>query len=114
MYPGGISDKQGNRYEELWTVLHFLRVLRGEQISITVEKLGNENDGFEFYVEDADGVKNSIKVFRKPAPNKIDEFGQKAEFDYNKAYGVLNNANEIILIQYYIFDPILKEIDYFR
>lgn len=53
-------------------------------------------------------------MYRKPAPNKLDEFGQNAEFDYNKAYGVLNNANEIILLQYYKFDPILKEIDYFR
>lgn len=55
MYPGGISDKQGNRYEELWTILHFLRVLRGKHLAITVEKLGRENDGFEFHIEDADG-----------------------------------------------------------
>lgn len=55
MFPGGISDKQGNRYEELWIILHFLRVLRGEHLAITVEKLGKENDGFEFHIEDADG-----------------------------------------------------------
>jgi hypothetical protein len=55
MYPGGISDKQGNRYEELWIILHFLRVLRGKHLAITVEKLGKENDGFEFHIQDEDG-----------------------------------------------------------
>jgi len=55
LYPGGISDKQGNRYEELWTILHFLRVLRGDHQALTVEKLGKENDGFEFHIEGNDG-----------------------------------------------------------
>ncbi|NKX74772.1 hypothetical protein HGG73_11460 [Rhodobacteraceae bacterium R_SAG3] len=55
MYPGGISDKQGNRYEELWSILHFLRVLRGDYQAITVEKLGKENDGFELHIEANDG-----------------------------------------------------------
>ena len=61
MYPGGISDKIGNRYEELWTVLHFLRVLRGEHRAITVEKLGQENDGFEFHIEENDGCEKWLQ-----------------------------------------------------
>ena len=66
------------------------------------------------FVEDIYGIKNSLKVYRKPSEHELDEFGQKAMFDYNRAYGVLNDADELILIQYYIFDPLFKEIDYFR
>jgi len=65
-------------------------------------------------VEDFNRDKNSISIYRKEAENELDEFGQKAKFDYNKAYARLNNSSEIILIQYHIFDPLLKEIDYFR
>jgi len=55
-----------------------------------------------------------LKLFRKPAENSVDEFGNKAGFDYNKAYAVLNDNHEILEIHYYNFDLILKEIDYFR
>lgn len=65
-------------------------------------------------VEDIYGTKNSLKIYRKPPNQELDEFGQKAKFDYDRAYGVLNDADELILLQYYIFDPLLKEIDYFR
>lgn len=93
--------------------IHFNNVLSDIDRSVS-DSILNSMPYAIVSVEDVEGVENSIKIFRKQAPNKLDEFGQKAEFDYNKAYGVLNNANEIILIQYYIFDPILKEIDYFR
>lgn len=61
MYPGGISNKTGNRYESLWTVLHFLRVLNGDLRAITVEKLGKENDGFEFHVKKPDGTEKWLQ-----------------------------------------------------
>ncbi len=65
-------------------------------------------------VEDINGAKNKLDIYRKPPEDKLDEFGEKAEFDYNRAYAILNNNRDLILIQYYIFDPLFKEIDYFR
>lgn len=65
-------------------------------------------------VEDIYGITNSVTIFRKPPEQELDEFGQKATFDYNRAYAVFNESNELIIIQYYIFDPLFKEIDYFR
>lgn len=93
--------------------IHFDDVV-SELSAVETDSIINTEPFAIIKVEDVDGLENSIKMYRKPAPNKLDEFGQNAEFDYNKAYGVLNNANEIILLQYYKFDPILKEIDYFR
>lgn len=65
-------------------------------------------------VEDIHGNTNKIAIYRKPPEKEYDEFGQKAEFDYDRAYATFNNNNELITIQYYIFDPLFKEIDYFR
>mgnify|MGYP001113624512 CR=1 FL=1 len=65
-------------------------------------------------VQDDQGNKNKIAIYQKPAENKFDEFGQKVKFDYHKAYATFNNNQELITIQYYIFDPLFKEIDYFR
>ncbi len=65
-------------------------------------------------VKDESGVENKIIIYRKPSDNEVDEFGNKIKFDYDKAYATLNNNNELIIIEYYIFDPLFKEIDYFR
>jgi hypothetical protein len=65
-------------------------------------------------VEDIQGVKNKIATYRKPSEKRVDEFGQNIKFDYDRAYACFNNNKELVTIQYYIFDPLLKEIDYFR
>ena len=65
-------------------------------------------------VEDIQGVKNKIATYRMPSKKGVDEFGQKIKFDYDRAYASFNNNKELVTIQYYIFDPLLKEIDYFR
>ncbi len=65
-------------------------------------------------VENIQGNKNKITIYRKPPEKEFDEFGQKVLFDYDRAYATFNNNNELIIIQYYIFDPLFKEIDYFR
>lgn len=51
MYPGGIADKTGNRFEARWLTRQMLGLLDGAAISITVEKIGEGDEGFEFLVE---------------------------------------------------------------
>ena len=65
-------------------------------------------------VKDINGNINKLSIYKKLATNQFDEFGKKIEFDFNRAYALFNENNEILIIQYYICDPILKEIDYFR
>jgi AAA ATPase domain len=48
---GGIADKVGNRYESLWLVDQLLDLFDGKALAVTNERLGKENDGFEFDVE---------------------------------------------------------------
>lgn len=65
-------------------------------------------------VEGIEKQKDVINIYRKPSEKEFDEFGEKIKFDYDRAYATFNNNQELITIQYYIFDPLFKEIDYFR
>ena len=49
--PGGASDKSGNRYELLWTVVNMAKVLNGEAEAISLEPVGDEGQGVEFTVK---------------------------------------------------------------
>ena len=101
------------RYFTYFQGITFEKVV--EDMSINqLDSIFDATPFIEISVEDINGLENVIKVYRKPANQELDEFGQKAMFDYNRAYAVLNNADELILIRYYIFDPLFKEIDYFR
>jgi hypothetical protein len=51
MLAGGIADKVGNRYEALWLVDQLPDLIDGQALSVTNERFGDENDGFEFDVE---------------------------------------------------------------
>jgi hypothetical protein len=49
--PGGASDKYGKRYENLWTVLNMLYILKEEADIIWIEPPKEHQDGFEFQIE---------------------------------------------------------------
>jgi len=50
MFPGGISDKLGNRYEAKWLVRQLLDVIAGKADWIKYEGVTPQFDGFEFAV----------------------------------------------------------------
>lgn len=56
MHRGGIADKVGNRYEARWTVHQLLGLLDGSIRSITIEALGDGDQGFEFALDRAGGT----------------------------------------------------------
>ena len=52
---GGEAEKLGNHFEAAWTVNSVLDVFQGESSAITVEPLGEESQGVEFYVVSNEG-----------------------------------------------------------
>jgi len=72
--PGGSADKLGNRYELLWTVSEFLRMLRGEgAVSIRIEDPGTEKA--EFVVQ---GVNRELHQAKRRAPRFIGRLSPRA------------------------------------
>ncbi len=51
---GGPSGKAGVRYEDRYTALEALRVLRGAALAITIEPTSTDGEGVEFFVEEYD------------------------------------------------------------
>jgi len=56
MFPGGIADKLGNRYEAKWLVRQLFRVLYGERDWLRFEGITTAFDGFEFAVGSDDNT----------------------------------------------------------
>lgn len=50
----GIADKSGNRFEARQLTRELLGLIDGSALSITIEKIGDDDEGFEYVVERRD------------------------------------------------------------
>jgi len=66
-FSGGGANKIGNRYELLWTVRQFIRLLTGEVTWIRLEPIGAEGEGIEFRLERRDGRIEAHQAKRQQA-----------------------------------------------
>ncbi len=65
-------------------------------------------------ISDVNGNKKELVTYRKKVPEgSVDFEGNPIEYDLDRFYGLINNSEEIVLIQYFIFNNILKPLDYF-
>ena len=67
---------------------------------------------FIITIEDKYSNTNSLKAFSVPVDN-ADNFQQQQEFDPDKMYAVFNENRDTVIIKYFVFDPLIKEIKYF-
>jgi hypothetical protein len=57
---------------------------------------------------------NTIKTFRKgAAPGEVNELGNPAPFDLDRLYALVNDSKDFTLIQYFVFDKILRPKSFF-
>ncbi len=65
-------------------------------------------------VTDTKGQTNTIKVFyRNPGPKSIDATGKPAKYDPDRIFALINNGNDFVTIQFYVFGKLLEPIAYF-
>ena len=63
---------------------------------------------------DTSGYSNTVKTFHKPAGfDQTDYIGQSAPFDLDRAYALVNDGKDFVLIQFFVFDKVLKPVEYF-
>ncbi len=63
---------------------------------------------------DAKGDTSEIKTFFKPNDEqRFDENGKLYVIDLDRAYALVNNDRDFVLIQYFVFDKVLKPLSYF-
>lgn len=70
---------------------------------------------FNITVEDKEGGKKIIRMYLRPNYDKyVDGNNEKTnEFDPDRMYAFINNGRDLVIIQYYVFDPVMKELNYF-
>jgi len=60
------------------------------------------------------GEKKVLKAWRRKAPEgDIDVEGNPIEWDRDRMYARIEGTNELVVIQYYVFDPILRPLSWF-
>lgn len=65
-------------------------------------------------VTDMKGESNMVKLFHKKAPpEKLDINGQPMKYDIDRCYGLINNGQDFVLCQYYVFGKLLQSPAYF-
>ena len=63
---------------------------------------------------DLSGKVTTVRIFHKPAPFDQSETSDSiAKFDLDRLYASFNDGKDFAMIQYYVFDNILKPISYF-
>ncbi|MBN2588372.1 MAG: hypothetical protein JXA96_00800, partial [Sedimentisphaerales bacterium] len=55
--PGGYADKLGNRHEGRWVVKQLLRLLNEEIRSVTIEAIGDDQEGVDLIIESNTGIR---------------------------------------------------------
>jgi phenylpyruvate tautomerase PptA (4-oxalocrotonate tautomerase family) len=63
---------------------------------------------------DMSGKVTTVKMFHKPAPTDQSELSDSiTKFDLDRLYALFNDGKDFAMIQYYVFDNILKPLKYF-
>src|SRR5436309_106889 len=62
---GGRADKLGNRYEGRWVARNLLLVLDGQLVSLTVEAVGDDEQGVDLWLAHPDGTREAQQCKRK-------------------------------------------------
>lgn len=85
---GGRADKLGNRYEGRWVVKELLRLLNEEIASVTVEAIGEEEEGVDLWVKNRDG---SLECHQCKARNGSKEYWDLSDL---AARGIFKKAKK--------------------
>jgi len=69
----------------------------------------------EITLTDMNGNSTHIKTFHRPnVDRQFDEAGKLYVHDLDRAYALINGGRDFVMIQYYVFDKILRPLSFFR
>ncbi|MBK9480279.1 MAG: hypothetical protein IPN99_15800 [Bacteroidetes bacterium] len=69
----------------------------------------------EIWVKDVHGKTTHIKTYpRKGRNGQLDEKGNQLPYDLDRFYGAIDAEPDLFTLQYYVFDKLLKPLNYFE
>ena len=79
-----------------------------------IDSISNSKPWFIISLVDVKGDTTMVKTFFKPNDSKqFDMEGKLYTVDIDRAYALVNDERDFVLIQYFVFDKILKPLSYF-
>lgn len=81
-----------------------------------VDSIVNSPSMYELTLVDNSMDTIFVKMFKKDkVPDAINErFDVLLPVDHDRFYGLVNNGEDLVLMQYYVFDKVLHPIEYYR
>lgn len=115
------NNEEMKRYDTL-KVLNFLNSFADVKFEALLNKLDKKfvdsiKTSQPFVIvklKDIKGQEFRIKVFHKEnSEGKFDAFGTPYPYDVDKAYALVNKDQDFVLIQYFVFDKILRPLEFY-
>ena len=64
-------------------------------------------------LEDSESNITTVKTFLRPGDGRLDENGDEYKYDIDRLYAKLETDTNLMVIQFFVFDPLFKELNYF-
>ena len=61
-----------------------------------------------------EGETTEMKTFTKRVQLRLGIPEEEHDFDPDRLYGLVNDGRDLVLIQHYIFDKVLKDVTYYE
>ncbi len=75
----------------------------------------NSKEIYKISVTNKNSEKKILRIFLRENIGKIlDDEGKPYKYDLDRLFANLNNNNEILIIQYYVFDNLFMDLEYFK
>jgi hypothetical protein len=79
-----------------------------------VDSITSSKPAFIMTLQNKNGETKEIKAWRrKSSPGEVDIEGNPTVWDRDRMYARLTGSNELVFIQYFVFDPILRPLQWF-
>ena len=88
--------------------LRFEAILNPDVTQQRIDSIRGSVPKFILTVEDKKNKITQLKAFPRPnAEEKVNSFGELYVYDLNRLYGIVNDGEDLLMIQYYVFDKVL-------
>lgn len=69
---------------------------------------------YEVILVDKPGKSHTLKAWKRKAdPGQLDLDGNQAEYDFERMYGLIDNSEQLVSIQYFVFNEVFVPIQFF-
>ena len=99
-------------YLALYKKLSFERIAN-ELDSVRIDSITATDPIYKITLEDTNNKITSIETYLRPSTLNIANEDRDKRFDIERMYARINNSEELVIIQYYSFDPLFMDIDFF-